>query len=115
MSENTRMNRAQLAAKVAERTGLSTAKATEATLAVLNVIAESVVEGNGVNVTGFGSFTAVQRAARTARNPQTGEPLEIAARKVVKFNPGANFSAILNGRLSVPVYGRYVFKDAKKN
>lgn len=115
MSNHIRMNRAGLVEAVAERTGLTTPQAKEATLAVLNVIAESVVKGDGVNVTGFGSFTPAQRSARTARNPQTGEPLAIDARKVMTFRPGANINAMLNGHLPVPEDGRYVFKAAKKN
>lgn len=56
-----------------------------------NEISEAVANGVTVNITGFGSFAAKKRAARDARNPQTGEVIRIPARRVPTFTPGKAF------------------------
>ena len=53
----------------------------------LDVIGETLAKGEEVVITGFGKFEVTERAARTGRNPRTGDPVEIAACKVVKFKP----------------------------
>jgi DNA-binding protein HU-beta len=74
---------------VAERSGLSGADAKRAVDATLKAIEEQMSSGNEVRLTGFGKFSVSQREARTGRNPQTGESMQIAAKKVPRFSAGA--------------------------
>ena len=85
------MNRAELTAAVASATGLTPAQAAEAVAATLDGIAQAVTERGGVSLAGFGTFERRSRAARTGRNPQTGEPLEIPASVGPAFKPAAAF------------------------
>lgn len=79
------MNKTDFVRKVASVTGF-TQKDVSATIdTALDVIKDSLVEGDGVKITGFGSFEAVDKAERTARNLQTGETITIPAHKAPKF------------------------------
>src|SRR6202167_5556276 len=71
--------------------------ATEALNAVLETIQSAVASGDKVAITGFGVFEKSERPARTARNPATGAPIEVAASSVPKFRAGADFKALVNG------------------
>jgi len=82
------MNKADLINHVASTTDLSKASATSAVEAILNGIAGTLSNGNTVSLVGFGTFSVVERAARTARNPRTGEAIEVAASKAPKFKAG---------------------------
>lgn len=73
------MNRQDLASAVADETGLSSQQAAAAINATLAAIAGSLAKGDPVALPGFGTFERRHRAARAGRNPQTGEPMEIAA------------------------------------
>jgi len=73
---------------VAEETGQSEAQATKAVNAVFDAIEKALSEGEEVTISGFGAFKVVERSAREGRNPQTGEPITIAARKSPVFRPG---------------------------
>ena len=82
------MNKAELIAAVAEKTGLSK-KDTEAVVsASLEVITESLAQGEKVQLVGFGSFETKARAARIGRNPRTKEEIKIPASKVPVFKAG---------------------------
>jgi DNA-binding protein HU-beta len=70
--------------------------ATEALNAVLETIQSAVANGDKVAITGFGVFEKSERPARTARNPATGAPIDVAASSVPKFRPGADFKALVN-------------------
>jgi len=74
---------------VAERSGLSGADAKRAVDAMLKAIEEQMSSGNEVRLTGFGKFSVSHREARMGRNPQTGETMQIAAKKVPRFSAGA--------------------------
>ncbi|PFG17852.1 DNA-binding protein HU-beta [Propionicimonas paludicola] len=87
------MIRRELVAEVADKTGLSAHSAQAAVDALLEVIVDEVAAGRPVILAGFGTFEARDRAARTGRNPRTGEPMEIAAARVPVFKPGAKFRA----------------------
>lgn len=82
------MNKTELIASIAKKAELTNAKAGQALEAFMSSVTESLTSGDGVTIPGFGSFTAVQREARKGRNPQTGAPITIPAKKVVKFKPG---------------------------
>lgn len=79
------MNKTELVKVVAEKADLTQAVAADAVNAVVDAIVESLVEGNEVAILGFGSFKVADRPARTARNPQTGEMVEVPASKAVSF------------------------------
>ena len=81
------MTKKELASIVSEKVNLSKKDAESAVNVVFDSITQAMKEGDRVNIAGFGIFEAKERSARTAKNPQTGETIEIAARKVptVKF------------------------------
>ena len=83
------VNKDELARTVAARSGLDNSKAKKAVEAALEEITKQIAGGNEVRLTGFGKFSAVQREARQGRNPQTGEAMQIAAKRVPKFTAGA--------------------------
>ena len=89
-TEYVNKNKSELAAAVATRTGSSTSDAVKAVNAVIDAITDEVTSGGKVSLQGFGTFSLRDRAARTAKNPKTGETVQIAAKKVGKFTPGSN-------------------------
>jgi DNA-binding protein HU-beta len=82
------MNKNDLIDAVAERTSLAKSDAARAVEAVLGAITDSLQQGDAVGLSGFGTFAVKARAARTGRNPRTGEPIEIPASKVPGFKAG---------------------------
>ncbi|KQR76941.1 DNA-binding protein [Burkholderia sp. Leaf177] len=90
------MNKQELVDAVAAKTGASKASTNEAIDKVFAAIIRAVVAGDTVQLIGFGSFGTGARAARTGRNPKTGEALQIAAAKTVKFTAGKAFKDVVN-------------------
>jgi DNA-binding protein HU-beta len=86
------MNKAQLIDAMAEQAGLTKADAKKALDAFVGATTDALKEGDRVALIGFGSFSVSERSARTGRNPQTGKEITIAAKKVVKFKPGADLA-----------------------
>lgn len=82
------MNKAELVATMADRAGISKNDAEKALNAFVEVVGGELGKGGKVQLIGFGTFETVERAARTGKNPQTGEELKIAACKAPKFKPG---------------------------
>ncbi len=82
------MNKTQLIEAIAKDTGLSKKAAEAALNAFIANVQKSLKKGEPVQLIGFGTFTVVKRGRRKGRNPKTGEPMVIPARKVPKFNPG---------------------------
>jgi DNA-binding protein HU-beta len=82
------MNKNDLIDAVAERTALAKSDAARAVEAVLGAITESLQKGEAVTLSGFGTFATKTRAARTGRNPRTGEAIQIAASNVPGFKAG---------------------------
>lgn len=82
------MNKKELAKAITEKTGFTTDQAMRYLTAFTEVIAEQMKQGERVQLVGFGTFEAAERAARIGRNPQTGEKMNIAAGRVPKFKPG---------------------------
>ena len=82
------MNKTELVMLVAESTGLSKADAARAVDAVFDGITASLKKGDKVSLVGVGTFAVRDRAARTGRNPKTGETIEIAAGKTPGFKAG---------------------------
>ncbi len=79
------MNKASLAEAVAEKIGTSKADAERAVETIIESIVNTLKSGNEVSIAGLGIFSAKERAARTARNPRTGEPVQVPAMRVPKF------------------------------
>ena len=73
---------------VKAKTDLSVKTTSEVVDALLEVITEALADGDSVRFTGFGTFSVTERAARTGKNPRTGEVIEIAASKSVSFKAG---------------------------
>lgn len=90
------MNKAELIEAVAEAADLSKASATRAVEAVLDGITTALKKDDQVSLVGFGTFVVRSRAARTGRNPQTGEALEIKASRVPGFKPGKALKDAVN-------------------
>ena len=82
------MNKASIVEAVHEKLGSTKADAERAVETVFDSIVNALKNGEEVSVAGFGIFTAKMRAARTARNPRTGESIQVAAMKVPKFRAG---------------------------
>lgn len=86
------MNKTDLINAIAEASGLTKADVTKALNATTAAIANAVKNDDKVALVGFGTFSVSERPARTGKNPRTGEMIEIPAKKVVKFKPGADLT-----------------------
>lgn len=87
------MNKGELIEALASKSELSKAAAGRTLDALIEIITAKVAKKEDVQLIGFGTFKAAKRAARTGKNPRTGEALKIAATTVPKFTPGAAFKA----------------------
>ncbi|KIO48698.1 DNA-binding protein [Nitrosospira sp. NpAV] len=90
------MNRKELIDALAAKTGSSKADADRALGALLDIISDTLKKGDSLSLVGFGSFEVRKRAARTGRNPKTGEALKIKASKAPAFKAGATLKAAVN-------------------
>ena len=90
------MNRKELIDALATKTGASKADADRALGALLEIISDTLKKGESLSLVGFGSFEVRKRAARTGRNPKTGEELKIKASKAPAFKAGATLKAAVN-------------------
>ncbi|MEU6734978.1 HU family DNA-binding protein [Streptomyces physcomitrii] len=95
------MNKAQLVETIADKVG-GRQQAADAVDAVLDAIVRAVVGGDRVSVTGFGSFEKVDRPARYARNPQTGERVRVKKTSVPRFRAGQGFKDLVSGSKKLP-------------
>lgn len=82
------MNKSELVSKMAKQAGIPKVTATKALDALIGEVSTSLKKGKSVSFLGFGSFSVVNRAARTVRNPRTGKTMKIKATKAVRFRPG---------------------------
>lgn len=85
------MNKSELIAQIAEKSGLNPKDAGKALDGLTQAIAEEMANGGTVQLVGFGTFSVKERAERTGRNPKTGERLTIAATKAPHFKAGKPF------------------------
>ncbi|HCC34370.1 MAG TPA: integration host factor subunit alpha [Ruminococcaceae bacterium] len=85
------MNKTELIAAVADKAGLSKKDAEKAVAGVIDTVVDTVVAGDKVQIVGFGTFEMRERSARTGRNPQTKETIEIPASKLPVFKAGKGF------------------------
>ena len=90
------MNKSELVAHIATSAGLTKAQATAALQAFETSVIDTLANGGEVTLIGFGTFKVTVRAARTGRNPKTGEEIQIAASKVPTFKAGKSFKQAVN-------------------
>ncbi|MCF6523316.1 HU family DNA-binding protein [Streptomyces sp. JJ36] len=106
------MNKAQLVEAIQDRLG-GRQQAADAVDVVLDAIVRAVVAGERVSVTGFGSFEKVERPARYARNPQTGERVRVRKTSVPRFRAGQGFKDLVSGAKKLPKHDVAVKKAPK--
>ena len=90
------MNKTELVAAMAEQTNLSKKDAEKALAAFTDVVADTLKNGDKIQLVGFGTFEVSMRAEREGRNPQTGETMKIAACKAPKFKAGKALKDAIN-------------------
>jgi DNA-binding protein HU-beta len=91
------MNRKELIDALATHTQSTKADAERNVAGLLDIISNTLKKGDSLTLVGFGTFEVRKRAARTGRNPKTGEELKIKASKVPAFKPGATLKGLVNG------------------
>ena len=89
------MNKTEFINAVAEKSGLSKVDAKKAVEAFVETLSSELKEGGKVALLGFGSFSVAEKSARKGVNPKTKQPIEIPARKSVKFKAGAELTEII--------------------
>lgn len=90
------MNKTELIDQIASQADISKAAAGRALDALVGAVKKSLKKGDDVTLVGFGTFHVGKRAARTGRNPRTGDAIKIKAAKVPKFRPGKALKDALN-------------------
>ena len=109
------MNRAELIDAIRNRLGVEKRTAENAVDAVLDTIQRAVAQGEKVAITGFGVFEKVDRAARTGRNPRTGEAVKVKKTSVPKFRPGSQFKGVVSGAVKLGKVADAATKAAAKS
>ena len=89
------MNKTEFINAVAEKSGLSKIDAKKAVEAFVETVSNELKEGGKVALLGFGSFSVAEKSARKGVNPKTKQPIEIPARKTVKFKAGAELTELI--------------------
>lgn len=82
------MNKGELVEAIAKDAKVSKGQAQDALEALVKHVQKALKKGEKVTLVGFGTFSSAKRAARMGRNPQTGKPIKIPAKKVARFSPG---------------------------
>lgn len=90
------MNKNELIEHIADNADITKAAATRALESAIDAIKKTLKDGDTVSLVGFGTFFVGERAARTGRNPRTGQTIKINAAKVPKFRPGKALKDIIN-------------------
>lgn len=90
------MNKTELIEKIAAGSGLDKTSSKKALDATVEAIKQALVAGDKITLVGFGTFSVSERPAREGINPATKEKIQIAAKKIAKFKPGAEFADSLN-------------------
>jgi DNA-binding protein HU-beta len=94
----TALTRDVLADRLSDRAEITKVAARDEVKWFFDTLSDAIVGGDDVSIHGFGSFKTSQRAARTARNPRTGEAVKVAARRVVRFSPATTLTAALKSK-----------------
>ena len=96
INEGLLVNKTELIEHIAKHADISKAAATRALEATIGAVKSTLKKGGSVSLVGFGTFAVGKRAARTGRNPRTGDAIKIKAAKVPKFRPGKALKEALN-------------------
>ncbi len=91
------MNKAELINRVAESANLSKAQASKALDSMLGAIVDALKDGDKVTLVNFGTFSVVERAARTGRNPRTNQEIQIPGKRIARFKAGKVLSDGVSG------------------
>lgn len=105
------MNKTDLITTVAAESGLTKVNAEKAVKSTMEAISKELATGGSITLIGFGTFSVMERQARTGKNPQTGASIQIAAKKVAKFKPGKALAGMVNPVAAAPAGKK---KPAKK-
>jgi len=89
------MNKTELISEISEKVEMSKKDTERVLAATLETIASALMRGDNVQLVGFGTFEVKDRAARTGRNPQTGDAIQIAASKIPSFKPSKALKDLL--------------------
>lgn len=92
------MNKSELINSIAANSGLTKTDSAKALDAFISTVTYALKSGSDVRLVGFGTFATSKRAATTAINPRTRQPIKIAARKVAKFKAGKNLQDVVNSK-----------------
>ncbi len=92
------MNKGQLVAYVANKTGMTKKDVTSSLDAIIDAVVKSVQGGKPVTLTNFGTFVSVRRKESMKRNPKTGAPVKVKAKNVPRFRPGKQFREMVAGK-----------------
>ena len=92
------MNKTELIDAIADRTGVAKSTVDAVIKGMTDTIVENVATGDKISIPGFASFQKVKRAARTGRNPRTGETIQIPASATVKVTAGARLKGSVSGK-----------------
>jgi len=90
------MNKSELVASMAEKSGLTKADCARAVEAFTDAVGDAISSGDSLSLVGFGTFSVRDRAARLGRNPRTGEEIQISAAKMPTFKPGKALKDLAN-------------------
>ena len=91
------MRKPELVTAIADQADITKDQANQALNALIDTITNALKEEDTVSLVGFGTFLQRSRAARTGKNPQTGQPIQIAASNTVAFKPGKALKDAVNG------------------
>ncbi|MDD6563848.1 MAG: HU family DNA-binding protein [Clostridiales bacterium] len=97
MQEEKSMKKQELVAAISQEAEISKKDADRALTAAINAITKALADGDKIQLVGFGTFEVRERAARTGKNPRTGEMIDIAASKVPAFKAGRALKDAVNG------------------
>lgn len=100
------LNKTDLIAEVAAKTGLTKVDSEKAIKATLEAVTEELGNGGNVTLIGFGTFSVFERSARTGKNPRTGDTIKIPAKKVAKFKPGKALSEMVSAKKKAAKKGK---------
>lgn len=89
------MTKTEMIVELADRTGLSKVDAEKVLKAFIETVEDTLVKGEKLQLTGFGTFEVIERAAREGRNPKTGEAMSIPETKSPKFKPGKSLKDLV--------------------
>jgi DNA-binding protein HU-beta len=95
------MNKTDLINAVAAETGMSKVNSEKAIKATMDALTNELGAGGTITLIGFGTFSVMERKARTGKNPQTGATIQIPAKKVAKFKPGKALAELVNPKPKV--------------